>query len=77
MELVRFLRSGEDAKKTAADHPVRAVAGLVSKMGSILVVRGNRIFVPRVERKRVLELLHSTHVGECTMWNNQEDLSLA
>ena len=59
-ELIRFERSGEDVKDTASNHLVQAVAGLVNEMGveetakgPILIVSGNRIYIPRGKEKDV------------------------
>ena len=39
-----------------------------------LVVGGNRIFIPREERKMLMGLLHSTHLSERSMWTNAKRL---
>ena len=66
--------SGVEVKDTTSDHPVRAHAAIVDEMGveetargPLLLVGGNRLFIPRGERRRLLDLLHSTHLGERTM----------
>ena len=74
MEFLRFLRSGQDVKDTPPDHPARAHASVMAEMGveetprgPLLLVGGNKIFVPSMDRQRLLELLHSTHLSDHSM----------
>ena len=74
VQLVRFIRSGMDVKDTPPDHPARAHASILAVMGMeetprgpILLVEGSRIVVPTTERRRLVELLHSTHLSDRSM----------
>ena len=61
-------------KETPGTHPVRALASLMDEVGveetaqgPIIVVGGSRVMVPRAERKKLLEIIHETHLGEGAM----------
>ena len=58
----------------SVNHPVQALASLEDKLGvedmakgPVVMVGGTRIMIPRGARKRLLALLHETHLGEGSM----------
>ena len=72
--IIEFVNSGKDMRETPGSHPVRALASLMDELGveataqgTIIVLGGSRVMVPRTERKRLLEVLHETHLGEGAM----------
>ena len=74
VELVEFLRSGKELQDVGAEHPARLHASNISIMGvedtpsgPLVMVDGSRVMVPASERRRLVELLHSTHLSDRTM----------
>merc|ERR1711891_83116 len=72
--IVEFIRSGEEVKNASVNHPVRAMASMQQVMGveetakgPVVMVEGTRIMIPRGARKRLLALLHETHLSEGAM----------
>ena len=72
--IVDFIRSGEEVKDVSVNHPVRSLASLQDEMGveemakgPVVIIGGTRIMIPRGARKRLLALLHETHLGEGSM----------
>merc|ERR1711888_191718 len=72
--IVEFIRSGEEVKNVSVNHPVRALVSLQDEMGveetakgPVVVIGGTRIMIPRGGRKKLLEMLHETNMGEGSM----------
>ena len=72
--IVDFVNSGKQVKETPGSHPVRALASLMDEVGieetpkgPIVVVSGSRVLVPASERRRLVEVLHETHLAEGAM----------
>ena len=58
----------------SVNHPVQALASLEDELGvedtakgPVVMIGGTRIMIPRGTRKRLLALLHETHLGEGSM----------
>ena len=80
-ELIRFLRSEDEFKDTDPDLPLRAHAAIVTEMGvedtsrgPLLLVGGNRLFIPCSARRRMLDLLHSTPLRDRSMMETDRKL---
>ena len=72
--IIEFIQSGGDIRETPKAHPVRALASIMEEVGveetaqgPVTVVGGSQAMVPRAERKKLLEILHETHLGEGAM----------
>ena len=72
--IVDFIKLGEEIEGVSVYPPVWALASLEDELGvedmakgQVVMIWGTRIMIPRGARKRLLALLHETHLGEGSM----------
>ena len=69
--VISALRNGRDLKQLQRSHPARCLKGVWQQLSlyddqqyTLIMVDGQKIFVPEGARKKLLHLWHNSHAGE-------------
>ena len=69
--IISALRNGTDVSKLQRDHPAHCLKGVWHQLSlyddhkyTLIMVDGQRIFVPEGARRKLLHLWHNSHAGE-------------
>ena len=75
MAIVHFIENGADTSNIPEDSELKAMEGMLQELsvqqlknGNHVISRSNgELFIPKCERERILDLLHTTHLAEQMM----------